>query len=229
MIAFSDVHVPRYLALLERSIRDYSGKKIDLVLMAGDLVERSNVPNLKLLLETLYKYIEVRKIVSVFGNEEYRELENEFRARYPEITWLNDEYTVTEAEGKCLSIVGSRGSLVKPTSWQRKNIPNIEEEYKRKPYIIRELINEARKECENVIYLSHYAPTWRTLIGERRQIWPYLGDPRIEKVLLEEGVKIAIHGHVHRGRVSFAKIGDLTIFNVALPARGKVTQINLDT
>ncbi len=218
-MAFSDVHSPKYLYLLKAS------GNFSLVLMAGDLVEKSEVKNLKPVVDFAKSLSD--RIVAVFGNEEYREREEEFRKAYPEVIWLNDEYITLNFGNSCLSIVGTRGSLLKPTSWQRKFIPEVEEEYKKKPEVVRELIREAKKECPNVVYLSHYAPTWRTLVGEERKIWPYLGDPRIEAVLREEGVRIAIHGHAHRGRVAFVHIGTLTIYNVALPARGKPTSVRI--
>ncbi len=218
-LAFSDVHSPKYLNLLKAS------GNFSLVLMAGDLVDRSEVKNLKPVVEFAKSFSDV--IVAVFGNEEYREREEEFRKAYPEVIWLNDEYKTFSFGKGCLAIVGSRGSLLKPTSWQRKFLPEVEEEYKRKPEVVRELIREAKKECPNVIYMSHYAPTWRTLVGEERRIWPYLGDPRVETVLKEEGVKLAIHGHAHKGRVAFVHIGSLTIYNVALPARGKPTSVRI--
>ncbi len=227
IIAFSDVHTPRYLPLLEKSLKALEGSTFEIIMMAGDLVDKSKVENFKILLETLEKYVNYKHLVAVFGNEEYREYEEEFRKTYPQVKWLSDEYTVIGLHETCIAVVGSRGSLMKPTSWQRKHLEGIEEEYRRKPEVIRLLIKEAKRECPNVVYLSHYAPTWRTLIGESRKIWVYLGDPRIEKVLKEEGVRIAIHGHVHRGRVSFVHTSTLTIYNVALPARGKVTRINV--
>jgi len=216
-LAFSDVHSPKYLHLLKADGR------YRLTLMAGDLVERSRVENLRPVVEFAKSRSDF--IISVFGNEEYREKEEEFREAYPEVRWLDDEYAVMDLGGPCVSVVGSRGSLLRPTSWQRKHLPNIEEEYSKKPEVIRKLIREAKKECPTVIYLSHYAPTWKTLVGEKRSIWPYLGDPRIERVLLEEGVRLAVHGHAHYGRVAYVNLGRLTIYNVALPARGKPTKI----
>ncbi|UXD21507.1 metallophosphoesterase [Ignicoccus pacificus DSM 13166] len=227
ILAFSDVHTPRYLPLLIKSIQDLKEKNFDVVMMAGDLVDRSNVEEFSKLLEVLKSNIKYKYIVAVFGNEEYREKEEEFKESYPEVRWLNDEYLVLKLNKGCLGVVGSRGSLLRPTSWQRKNLPGIAEEYKRKPEVIRQLIKEVKKECPNVVYLSHYAPTWKTLVGESRHIWPYLGDPRIEKVLKEEGVHVAIHGHVHRGRVSYVHTSTLTIYNVALPARGNVTIVKM--
>ncbi len=219
LLGFSDVHSPKYLNLLK------DNGKYELVLMAGDLVERSEVPNLRPVVE--FAKERAKRVVAVFGNEEYREREEEFRKTYPEVVWLNDEYEVFDLSSGCLAVVGSRGSLAKPTSWQRKHMPGIEEEYAKKPEVVRRLVREAKRECPTVIYLSHYAPTWKTLIGENRRIWPYLGDPRIERVLVEEGVKLAVHGHAHHGRVAFVHSGTLTIYNVALPARGRPTKLRL--
>jgi len=219
ILAFSDVHSPKYLRFLR------ADGKYDVVLMAGDLVEKSRVENLRPVVE--FAKLRGKRLVAVFGNEEYREREKEFVNAYPEIKWLSDEYVVLDGERGCLAVVGSRGSLLKPTSWQRSNIPNIEAEYARKPEVIRQLIREAKRECPTVVYLSHYAPTWRTLTGESRKIWPYLGDPRMERVLVEEGVRLAVHGHAHHGRVAFAHLGKLTFYNVALPARGGPTRIRL--
>ena len=218
-LAFSDVHSPRYLHLLSAK------GNFDLVLMAGDLVEKSNVDYLKPVVD--FASSVGRNVVAVFGNEEHREAEEEFIKRYPQVRWLNDDYAVIDTKLGCVAVVGSRGSLLKPTSWQRKHLPGIEEEYKKKPEVVRELVREAKRECPTVIYLSHYAPTWRTLIGERRSIWPYLGDPRLERVLVEEGVRIAVHGHAHHGRVAYVNLGGTVFYNVALPARGRPVKLAL--
>ncbi len=215
-LAFSDSHAPKFVHLITPT-------KADLVLMAGDLVDKGNVEAFKLVLEKI-KEVDAPKI-AVFGNDEFMDREEEFKRRYKEVTWLNDEKIKIKVKGKDVVIVGSRGVLLKPTTWQRKNIPNVEEMYKRRMELLRELLKEGREEGDLLIYLSHYAPTWRTCWGEDRKIWPYLGHPGMEKILIEAGVDIAIHGHVHKGRIAHVHVGKVSIYNVALPARRRVTLI----
>ena len=77
-------------------------------------------------------------------------------------------------------------------------------------------MREEARLADLVILLTHYAPTYETLRGERREIWPMLGTKRLEDALMNLNV-LAIHGHSHDSKVRCVRLGESTIVNVAFP------------
>src|SRR6185437_13152541 len=65
-----------------------------------------------------------------------------------------------------------------------------------------------------------YSPTVTTLEGEPRGIWPFLGTDRLAAPIAEHRPDVVLHGHTHAGRFEGA-IGDVPVFNVAVPVLGR--------
>ncbi len=210
-LAFSDVHSPKYLSRFKESVRNLG--RFDVIFIAGDLMEEGNFEGLKALLNVIRGLGDL--VITVQGNEDYDEsLKKALDLRG--ITWLLDEARVIEASGFRLKVIGSMGVLDRPTRWQERNIPNIREIYKRRfEWICSELESDGDLPA---ILLTHYAPTYRTLEGEDRRLWPMLGCERLEKCLLRRNAPIlAIHGHAHESRRRCVRLGRCIIINVAFP------------
>ncbi len=229
ILAVADIHSPHYLHLFIASISKLDPSTIDLIILAGDSVDRGNVSALRPVIEVLSRFKKGHDIplVAVFGNEEYFDRENKFVQHYPEITWLNDEYRVVALQnGVELCIVGSRGVLQKPTSWQSRHIPNIHRIYRERIKRLRELLRECRTRGTTLL-VTHYAPTYATVYGEPHAIYSYLGYQLLESLHADEIPRIAIHGHAHNAKVLKAVVNGVEVYNVALPARRDVTLINI--
>jgi len=197
------------------------------VIWAGDMVERGRVEALRPVLEATQRKCPRAQIVAVFGNEEYMDREHEFARAYDNVVWLNDSYIVVEEKGKSIAIYGSRGALDRPTRWQRRNIPGIETIYKRRAERMKTVLSRLRNRTDIVIVVTHYAPTYLTLEGEKQEIWPELGSRAVEKALLKARPDIAIHGHAHNSRRLEAMLDGIRVLNVAFPARKDVTIVKL--
>jgi len=213
------------MASLSRRAEDC--KKASLVIWAGDMVERGRVEALRPVLEATQRKCPRAQIVAVFGNEEYMDREHEFARAYDNVVWLNDSYIVVEEKGKSIAIYGSRGALDRPTRWQRRNIPGIETIYKRRAERMKTVLSRLRNRTDIVIVVTHYAPTYLTLEGEKQEIWPELGSRAVEKALLKARPDIAIHGHAHNSRRLEAMLDGIRVLNVAFPARKDVTIVKL--
>ena len=213
--ASSDIHSPRYLAQFLRSLETREGRAC-LFRLAGDIVDRGRVEAARPVVNAISSRYPETRIVAVFGNEEYHDLEDKFRRLYPEVDWLDDEYRVYDCGGRSVAVVGTRGALDRLTSWQRRNMPWLERVYRERPRIVAELLDRARSEAEFVVLLSHYGLSRATLRGEDPRIYPYLYSSLMERVVTAKKPDAAIHGHAHKGTPK-AIISGVPVYNVAFP------------
>ena len=221
--ATADIHSPKYLPLFSKALNSLDLNSCELFIIAGDIVAKGNVGEAKhvfSLIESKFK----GPVIAVFGNEDYEELEDKFRALYPKVVWLNEEYYDVELAVGKVRVIGSRGALDKPTTWQRKHIPNILEKYEERIRKIEELVKQSPYPT---ILVTHYAPTYATLKGEPVTIWPQMGTRKLERIIKKYRPLAVIHGHAHNGKVLQAKVGNVPVYNVSLPAFKKIITIKL--
>jgi len=223
----SDVHSPRYLPLLVSSLKSLLNYRPDLILFGGDMIDKGDVGSLKPLVDFILTRFPGTPIVSVFGNEEYVEREGALRQMYRGIAWLDDEAWEGHVMGIRVCIYGTRGSLERPTNWQRRNIQGIEEIFEKRISRAQGALAELRKRCSVVILLMHYAPTAKTLKGEPLSTYPYLCHRGFERVIVNAKPDLVIHGHSHASTVHTAEIGSVPVFNVAIPAVKGATRIRI--
>ncbi len=230
ILAVADIHSPRYLHNFIASLHRVRIENLDLIVLAGDIVDRGNVSAFKPVLDVLNtRILRNREIpmIAVFGNEEYMDREVEFYRKYNTVKWLNDEKIILRIQNQDICIVGSRGSLQKPTSWQERNIPNIANIYRDRLEKIKCLLRECRSLTPLTILVTHYATTFVTVKGEPVSVYPYLGVQFIEKLSQNEKPIIAIHGHAHNAKNVYAVVNGVEVYNVSLPARNGVTLIRI--
>lgn len=225
--AVGDVHGSRYLQIFQASLRSMVLFKPDVCVFAGDMVDEGRAEELEVIIDEVKTKFANTPIISIFGNEEYHEYEEVFISRYPELLWLNDSMTLMNIRGVDVAFIGSRGSLDKLTYWQKRNKPELRLVYMERPRILKSLIDEARKRAELVVLITHYAPTFLTVKGEPMRIYPFMGSQLMERVIKEAKPDVVIHAHAHNARVVEATIGSTRIYNVSLPARKSVTQIEI--
>ncbi|OYT40309.1 MAG: metallophosphoesterase [Desulfurococcales archaeon ex4484_58] len=225
ILATADIHSPRYLSLFMKSIEEID-EEPDLIIFAGDNVDKNNVYAFKPIYEYVMKNYDRKPVLSIFGNEEYRGFENKYIELYNGFKWLNNEYTVLEIAGYKVGVIGTRGALDKPTPWQARNIPGIYKYYRELPLTISKMFDMIRgKGVDIVILVSHYGVTYKNLEGEPEHIWAYLASKRFEEIIKSKKPDLVIHGHVHKGVKELVYIDHVPVYNVSLPARGKVVLI----
>ncbi|MCC5994133.1 MAG: metallophosphoesterase [Candidatus Aenigmarchaeota archaeon] len=225
ILACSDIHSPIFYQEFIKSLESFS-EKVDLILLAGDMVER----------DTLEKEVEeYRKIynsffgkffvpiVAVFGNTEFEEYRERIKKEVG-IRFLDDQSIELKIEEKSVLIFGTTGSLDEPTRWQKTHLPNITQIYKAR-------VEKARSCLKSYkgfkILLTHYAPTYKTLEGENPLFYSNLGSLEMEKVILETRPNLVIHGHAHLGK-RFAWIDTVPVYNVAFPANKNLVIIDTE-
>jgi len=232
MVAVADVHSPQYVPLLVTSINKIKSRNLkpDLIILAGDIVEKNSVPHVRVVLEIVNKLSNKHgttpPIIGVFGNEEYMGYEHEYISKYPQIIWINDEYKVLETENIEVCVVGSRGALLKPTTWQQKHIPHVDALYKTRVEKIKELLRQCKKYRASIL-VTHYALTFATVEGENLNIYKFLGYPLIETLEDDEKPLLAVHGHAHKAVKTYANVKGVPVYNISLPAVKNVTVLDL--
>jgi len=223
IVAFGDVHGNRFIKLLSTSA--YMLEKADIILLAGDILNKGRVEDCKILVDLIDTYASDTPVYGVFGNEEYDEIIETLRETCSRIKWLYDE--AVHIPNYSLSIIGTRGVLDKPTFWQRRHIPNIYSIYSRRLKRIEELIRLERRSYRYIILLTHYAPICETLKGEPEKIWSQLGSSKVTRLVKKFRPDIVIHAHAHRSIIHKTSIDGSNVYNVSLPATKKPVEIYL--
>jgi Icc-related predicted phosphoesterase len=222
--AVSDVHSPLYLREFLANV-GLRVRECSLFLLAGDMILRSRVSQLAPVLRGINRTFS-GQIIATLGNEEHDAVKGSLMREYQQVRWLDDSDIMLEIEGRKVRIVGTRGSLAEPTSWQKAHLPDILAVYSKRVQLVRGLL-ERRNDDDVVVLLSHYAPVQATTQGEPEHILPVLTDSRMEKVVKETSPDIVIHGHAHNATTLSANIYGARVFNVAFPARRSTTVIDL--
>ncbi|MHA1577401.1 MAG: metallophosphoesterase family protein [Candidatus Thorarchaeota archaeon] len=227
ILAVADVHYPRFQEKFRKAIQNHDSP--DLFLMAGDMVNRGEAEAYPELVDVIQDQFGTNfPIVACFGNEEYAEVRPKILALVKNrITILDEKFIVLEIDGIKIGIVGTQGSLDKPTSWQRSNLPGIKEEFARRAVRANSLLQKLSDISDRRILLMHHAPCTETCEGEDIRSFGWLGSRKFYAVLTSEQPDLVIHGHVHNSITHEAKVGATLVRNVALPAVGDLTSLVL--
>ncbi len=228
IMAVSDVHSPRFLPLLISSVKSMLSYKPDLILAGGDMIDKGDVGAMKPLRDFLSSRFPGTPMISVFGNEEYVERIQVLRSMYRDIVWLDDEAWEGSINGVKLCVYGTRGSLERLTSWQKRNLPQLAEIFEKRVRNTMDALTRLRRSCEVLVLLMHYAPTTKTLKGEPENTYPYLCHRGYEGVITATKPDLVVHGHAHASTIHQSEVGGVPVFNVAIPAVKSVTRIRVE-
>ncbi len=230
--AVGDIHGHENLEPFRRDLERIP--EVDLLLLAGDTTERNDVDAFGEVLAAIRERVRT-PVWAVFGNNEYDHDRPTYVARYAErfgVRFLQDEAAVFESGGQRVRIVGSLGSLDRPTYWQRKNLLHLDAEYRTRVGTLDRLLEGADRR----ILLTHYPPTYATMGGEKEAWRPELGCRAMEPMLLRRRPDLVIHGHIHKGipqaelrperqtlDAFAAGAASVPVHNVAYPVRKAIT------
>ncbi len=222
--AIGDIHSPRLFEFFVKAMEDFNAKP-DLFFLAGDVINRGNVDEYQKVYNVFFGKVSC-PIIACFGNDEFGpETRIVIENKVPDIKFLDDETLTVEVQGKSVGIVGSVGSLDRPTYWQRNNVPDIMDVYKKRVETVEKLLSELKTNFK--ILLIHYPPTYRILEGEETRIYPEIGSKEYERVLIEQKPNLVITGHSHKGKKQ-AWIDTVPIVNVAFPLNKQIVIIDTE-
>jgi Icc-related predicted phosphoesterase len=222
--ATGDIHSPRLFEYFVKAMEDFNAKP-DLFFLAGDVINRGNIDEYQKVYNVFFGKITC-PIIACFGNDEFGpETRMMIENQIPDIKFLDDETLIVEVQGKSIGVVGSLGSLDRPTFWQRNNVPDIAEVYKKRVETVEKLLSELKADVK--ILLIHYAPTYKILEGEEPRIYPELGCNNYERILEEQKPDLVITGHSHKGKKQ-VWIDTVPIVNVAFPLNKEIVVIDTE-
>jgi Icc-related predicted phosphoesterase len=101
----------------------------------------------------------------------------------------------------------------------------IVETYRKRVQRVDELLAELRADVK--IVMTHYAPTYTTLEGERELAKPEMACRAFENVIGRRQPDVWFHGHGHKSKKLQTTIGRTLVSNVSLPCANEITVIEL--
>jgi uncharacterized protein len=72
----------------------------------------------------------------------------------------------------------------------------------------------AQLECEKRVAILHFSPIKKTLEGEERELYPFLGSSLLARSLDRHGVDVIVHGHAHHGSLEGETPRGIPVHNV---------------
>lgn len=201
----------------------------DILLLAGDLTRSGLVDEAYALAQDLRDC--PVPVAAVFGNHDYhRDKEKEIRALLEEsgVTVLERASARFTLNGMTVGVVGAKGF--------GGGFPGAcgteygEPEMKAFIRHTREIAADVKSLLEELdtaykLVLLHYSPVSDTLLGEPKEIYPFLGSYLLAAAVDEAGADIVFHGHAHHGVEKGATAGGVPVRNVAQPVIGHAFNI----
>ena len=227
ILSVADVHCPKYLSEFRAALDGLQAP--DVFLMAGDMIFRGQVTEYVHVLDAIEEALGSDfPIIACFGNEEYGEVRDDIIDLTEErMLFLDEKSTILETSELKLGIVGTQGSLDKATTWQRRNIPSWKGVFERRAKRAAALLKKIEDEVDRTVLLMHYSPCLETCEGEEEKAFSWLGSRKFYRVVLEQQPDLVIHGHVHNSTRHCVTLGSTEVRNVAFPAVGGITEIEL--
>ncbi len=219
--AAGDVHFDRKSH--GRLSEHFSGleDRADFFLMAGDLTQTGHPEEMRVLAEDL-KRCPV-PIITVLGNHDYhvdQVTQNIQILNDAGVTVLEGNSIILNVNNQRVGIAGAKGfgggfvgacgsdfgepemkAFMRHSKIQARNLENA----------IKEM------DCDFKIALLHYSPTAQTLMGEKKEIYPFLGCYYLAEAVDYGKADICFHGHAHAGIEKGQTPGGCPVRNVAQP------------
>ena len=175
----------------------------DLLLVAGDLTQSGRLDEAKVLAHDL-RFSAV-PVVVVLGNHDYHHNEQEEILQIlgdAGVMALEGRSVVLEINGQSVGVMGIKGfggGFVGAciSEFGEPEMKAFAHQSKKQAQILRHGL-----EALNVDYkfaLTHYSPVESTLLGEKKEIYPFLGSYLLAEAIDASPVTAAFHGHAHWG------------------------------
>jgi Icc-related predicted phosphoesterase len=196
-------------------------QKADVLLLAGDLTQSGQPEEMTILAEDLTK--SPIPVVAVLGNHDYHSEQTESLTKILSeagVTVLERSSTIMMIRGIKVGIAGAKGfggGFVGAcgSEFGEKEMKHFMQHSR---LHAKELEVEIKKlEVDYKIVLLHYSPTHQTLIGERKEIYPFLGSYYLAEAVDYGKADIVFHGHAHAGTERGETPGGVPVRNVAQP------------
>ena len=225
--AVGDVHFGTDSAgTLRPHLADLS-EHADVFLLAGDLTRRGLAEEAQVLADELVG-IDV-PVFAVLGNHDYHSLLEHAVTKVMEAAGVR----VLEGDGVVVDVGGCRVGIAGTKGFGGGFAGACGSEFGEpvmKSFIaytrhladgLEATLAGLAERCDLRVALLHYAPTDRTLKGERPEIYPFLGSYLLGEAVDRAGADLVLHGHAHAGTERGSTNGGIEVRNVAQPLIGR--------
>lgn len=191
----------------------------DLFLIAGDLTQTGAVEEARALAQDLV-HVPI-PVIAVLGNHDYnRNCENEIKHVLNEagVTTLEGESAVYNVRGSSVGVTGLKGfgggffgaciaEFGEPETKAFARHCRLQADALR--------LGLVQLRTDYKFALLHFSPVEGTLLGERKEIYPFLGSYLLSEAIDDAQVNGAFHGHAHMGVERSVTPGGVPVRNVA--------------
>jgi Icc-related predicted phosphoesterase len=218
--AAGDVHCGTHDNGRVREQFAHVSQEADILLLAGDLTNHGLPEEMACFAKQIADVVTI-PVVAILGNHDvHSEKEAEVRAilEAAGITVLEKETAEFTVNGVTVGVAGAKGfgggfrGGCASTFGEREMRLFLAPTLAASDFFassLRALDTDIR------IALMHYAPIPDTLLGERWELFPFLGAQQLGDALDVSGCDLALHGHAHRGTEKGATPMGVPVRNVA--------------
>ena len=196
----------------------------DVLIMAGDLTRYGTVEETKVFTGELEEVVASGlPVMAVLGNHDHHSNRaGEVASLLEEagITVLEGEAFTVDVSGELLGVAGVKGFGGGFTGASGSDFGEAEmKEFMRHSRAAAEGLGQALAalEADHRVAVTHYSPVPDTLVGERLEIYPFLGSSYLAEAIDGAGADLALHGHAHNGTEQGVTPGGVPVRNVAQP------------
>jgi Icc-related predicted phosphoesterase len=221
LAAVGDLHVGRDSYVAVRESLAPVARDADVLLLAGDLTRHGSVEEGECLAAVL-RGLEV-PMVAVLGNHDLHQDAADAIVGMLEqvgVNVLEGTTTVVPIGDKTVGIAGVKGFGggffgACGSEFGEPEMKAFIRHTRERSAALREGL--AGLDTDYRVALLHYAPVKDTLMGEKLEIYPFLGSYLLGEAIDEGKCDIAIHGHAHLGSERGITRGGIPVRNVARP------------
>ncbi len=220
LAAVGDVHLGRdSRGLFARELEGIE-ERADMLLIAGDVTRVGEAE------EAAVFAGEVADLpvpaVAVLGNHDYHSDQEELVTKHLEeagVVVLEQDSIVVELADRTIGIAGAKGfgGGFREACGSDFGEPEMKA-FVRHSQAIATAFEEQLRSLQGTdvrVALLHYSPIADTLVGEKPEIFAFLGSYFLEDAIDAAGADIAFHGHAHAGAETGTTAGGVPVHNVA--------------
>lgn len=229
LAAVGDVHFDRESQGRIADYRHEIASLADVFLLAGDLTQTGHPEEAAPLARDLSQ-LEI-PVVAVLGNHDYhlgREAEIRAQLEAAGVAVLQGTSVEIPVGHTTVGIAGIKGfgggfSGACASEFGENEMKEFVRYTKEGANLLRESLLALTSPYK--IALLHYSPVEETLLGEKKEIYPFLGSYLLAEAIDAGKADIAFHGHAHKGVEKGVTAGGVQVRNVAQPVIRHVCNI----
>lgn len=219
--AVGDLHAGRDSVGKLRSHFENVETHADILALVGDLTRVGDPVEAQVLAEELSD-VSLPK-VAILGNHDcHSDQEDEIRSVMEDAGFilLEGESTTIEVNGVSVGIAGSKGfgggfPGASGSDFGEREMKAFMRHAKQVAHEFGRALEKADGDLR--LALVHYSPVEDTLVGERLEIYPFLGCYFLAEEIDRVGADLVLHGHAHGGTEKGMTPGGVQVRNVAQP------------